>query len=687
MKILKATAAIILFLISGRTLFGTVTSTSNSVTYTCSGSTGPFSFSFPAYDAGSIEVIETIGSVSSTIPSTQYTITPVNNSFANGGSISLSSACATGNLLTIQRVTEQTQTSSFTEYMPALYKTFEYGLDKLTEEIQDLPTLATSGAVQSLLIAAAGQIYNVKAYGATGNGTTDDTTAISSAETAAIAVQGCVYFPSGTYKTSSPLPITSGACYLGSSFPAGLGSTLINSSSDLFLSSSYAVNWEISHLNLISATGGGHVFNLVGGTTAHGHIHHCLILQYNTAKAVVYSVGSSAIYVSNWWDHNDVYYPSANTVPEIFAQNPGVNANTFETSRFTACSFSGTTCNAPSSTQGTYALWLEAQITSSFGINNAIRALVFQMPVGGAINLLSMAHTTIQETGIYDLAVAPNNPLLGVGTSSFSGAGAPQVLTLIDYYSIAGTSSEPDVLWNTSTSANWALLNIIGGSLKYVKATNSQASDLSVFCENCRIANSINVVTMNLTGNGGGGEGFCLSSTESTSQNYCLQNGYPGNYDGSLLISGGGSIIGSISKSGAFYWGTPGTTQAALMQGGNVLGSGAFATTGTGCTNSELALSGGWGSSASVSSVVGQGQTCQWTITASGTMGANPTITDTLTNQLPSASVVCDMRMVGGTGTNTLINQTSLSATAPVFTFGGTPVSGSTYIVTRRCGP
>jgi hypothetical protein len=140
MKMSKATAAIILFLISGSTLFGTVTSTNNSVTYTCSNSTGPFSFSFPAYDAGSIQVIETVGTTSTTIPSSQYTITIVNHSFANGGSISLSTACATGNLLTIQRVTEETQLSSFTEYMPALYKTFEYGLDKLTEEIQDLPS-------------------------------------------------------------------------------------------------------------------------------------------------------------------------------------------------------------------------------------------------------------------------------------------------------------------------------------------------------------------------------------------------------------------------------------------------------------------------------------------------------------------------------------------------------------------
>ena len=45
-----------------------------------------------------------------------------------------------------------------------------------------------------------GQVFNVKAYGATGDGTTDDTAAIVAATSAANgAGGGCVYFPQGTY--------------------------------------------------------------------------------------------------------------------------------------------------------------------------------------------------------------------------------------------------------------------------------------------------------------------------------------------------------------------------------------------------------------------------------------------------------------------------------------------------------
>jgi hypothetical protein len=53
-------------------------------------------------------------------------------------------------------------------------------------------------------------VYNVKDYGATGDGTTDDTTAIATAMVAAVAAApgGAVYFPSGVYRISDTLSVT-----------------------------------------------------------------------------------------------------------------------------------------------------------------------------------------------------------------------------------------------------------------------------------------------------------------------------------------------------------------------------------------------------------------------------------------------------------------------------------------------
>lgn len=53
-------------------------------------------------------------------------------------------------------------------------------------------------------------IYNVRDYGATGNGSTDDTSFINSAISAAnSAGGGIIFFPPGTYKVSSPLTLSS----------------------------------------------------------------------------------------------------------------------------------------------------------------------------------------------------------------------------------------------------------------------------------------------------------------------------------------------------------------------------------------------------------------------------------------------------------------------------------------------
>lgn len=115
---------------------------------------------------------------------------------------------------------------------------------------------------------------------------------------------------------------------------------------------------------------------------------------------------------------------------------------------------------------------------------------------------------------------------------------------------------------------------------------------------------------------------------------------------------------------------------------------------GANCTNGELALSAGWQStgSATVTGVQGAGaQTCMWVITTGTTTAANPTVTDTLTTTLVSAGTVCEMNIHGGTGATAATMyflQTSFSTTAPIFTFQGTPTAGgTTYFVTRRCGP
>ena len=170
--------------------------------------------------------------------------------------------------------------------------------------------------------------------------------------------------------------------------------------------------------------------------------------------------------------------------------------------------------------------------------------------------------------------------------------------------------------------------------------------------------------------------------------------GYQGNASGvKAQLADGTCASGNLCKSDANGNLTNGPSATTPTFSGSVRATQVIADQGSACTNGELALSAGWQStgSATVTGVVGTGQTCEWTITTGTTTAANPTITDTLTNALPSANTVCWMIITGGNRTAAAgdsFDQTTLSATAPVFTFQGTPTAGGkTYKVVRTCGP
>src|SRR6266702_4440519 len=69
-----------------------------------------------------------------------------------------------------------------------------------------IPKTDFASSVQTTLDASY-PIINVKTYGATGNGSTDDTTAIQNAINAVSSSGGTVLLPAGTYIVSSTLTI------------------------------------------------------------------------------------------------------------------------------------------------------------------------------------------------------------------------------------------------------------------------------------------------------------------------------------------------------------------------------------------------------------------------------------------------------------------------------------------------
>lgn len=120
----------------------TVTGTASTVSFTCTNSTGPFPFTYPALDIGSLRVIDIPagalpGVMTILTQGTQWNATPVNNSYANGGKVTLVSPCPAGDTLVIARATETTQLTGYTPNMPALYQNVSNNLDQLTTGRQD----------------------------------------------------------------------------------------------------------------------------------------------------------------------------------------------------------------------------------------------------------------------------------------------------------------------------------------------------------------------------------------------------------------------------------------------------------------------------------------------------------------------------------------------------------------------
>jgi hypothetical protein len=114
-----------------------------------------------------------------------------------------------------------------------------------------------------------GAIFNVKssAYGATGNGTTDDTAAIASAITAASVEGGIVYFPAGTYLISSTLQVLhAGVRLVG----ASRDSTTINLGSSMTtgdgvqLLAAYCGAEELTFTTTATRTDGAYISNSDG---------------------------------------------------------------------------------------------------------------------------------------------------------------------------------------------------------------------------------------------------------------------------------------------------------------------------------------------------------------------------------------------------------------------------------------
>lgn len=218
----------------------TVPATTNRTSYSGNGSTTAFAFSYPFRATSDLVVTvrtTATGAESLQTEGTHYTVTGAPTSDAGGfasGTVTFGTAPASGTQVHIDREPARTQTTDYIAGDGIPPSSIEGSLDRVTLLIQELdsrfartllqpktaanrnlilPEPKTSTANQVLSVSSAGTSYTLRSetasppgwlsvidFGATGNGTTDDTSAVQAAIDAAEALGGgTVFLPRGTY--------------------------------------------------------------------------------------------------------------------------------------------------------------------------------------------------------------------------------------------------------------------------------------------------------------------------------------------------------------------------------------------------------------------------------------------------------------------------------------------------------
>jgi hypothetical protein len=196
-----------------------------------------------------------------------------------------------------------------------------------------------------------GEVKNVKDYGATGDGVTNDTVAIQ----AAVTASSVVHFPAGTYLVTTSLVVPDATIVTG----VGVGRSIIQFTPAVAGDYLFVFNgsdyWSFSHLELRGpgrSTGTNEVcFDLFTTTASefHGSIEHCKIKDWD--KAGVYLSGQWCVnirnnYFQNCGDTTDIPGGSVSTFSGgiVFQESAALanwsgSANNFTANTFTGCSY------------------------------------------------------------------------------------------------------------------------------------------------------------------------------------------------------------------------------------------------------------------------------------------------------------------------------------------------------------
>jgi len=420
---------------------------------------------------------------------------------------------------------------------------------------------AGTNAVATTVQAKLRQTVSVDDFGAVGNGSTNDYTAISNAQTALVAAGGgTLLFTQGkTYLVGTAIPMQTGITYKGggrSNIDATTipGAKIVSTTSSIFTNTVGTIaGVTFDGLWLQSSVGGGHIFdwNAVG-IVAKIEVKNCVLKQLNAAKSVISGVGTSSSHgvFSIWFHHSEYSYVPSSTVSAINIRAFTVNSIIMDTF--------WSTCTAQALT-GFPSITIESTNASGSAFDVLVKQGTFEFANAGAVKLLSCYYSGIEQCVSYDID-STTYPLSNPTFQISKGVGPASAMCWVKgCRSKFGTATYPDMRIDMLVGGS-GLFTVSESDFSWFDGVGSANAGVS-FRGNS-ITNFENVSFLSL--NEGTEKDLFFSTTDATAKSYAIWNGNASSSAGYLNFTQGAnsgtsvpamSYLGGFSPAGLFQWG------------------------------------------------------------------------------------------------------------------------------------
>ena len=436
---------------------------------------------------------------------------------------------STANTVTItaNTVTPDLVDGAATKTLTAQYDSLQIESDGISEWWRLAASATASGGGGTSIF------YNVKTYGAVGDGTTDDTAAIQATHDAMTSAGGTIYFPSDTYKIATgTLNFTKPCVLLGD----GIGSSIITTASAtgdmLLLNAAYQRVTGLQFTSTTTRSADAHIH--IGTSASETRIDHVFL------EKPFYGVLYEGAAIFDWSD-SDVRDVTPN------ATTAGGAAGYFKSSEVTR--LTNIVCDNPSGA-GTYGFAFEVcadAVIESCELLEAVFGLALIPPSGKTVLQLYVNNSFFDHCSTNGIEILPaaggtvarcrftnnwtSSVAVGVGFSVNSGtSGTVNGIEIVEHHSFLNSSDGFQ-----ATGATTSNIHIKGGEY----AQNGRDGIRMGSGTGSPTAWSVIGVRSGDTGAFTGNTGWGLNVTTNLATNYrVLDNDFRGNTAGALTDSG-----------------------------------------------------------------------------------------------------------------------------------------------------